>query len=49
MSYSYREKPLAVYVFSNDYGTTEKVTNETSSGGVCINDAIAQIAGNIGW
>merc|ERR1719450_685185 len=35
-----REKPLAVYVFSNNYALTQKISNETSSGGVCINDTI---------
>jgi len=35
-----REKALALYVFSNDYKTTEKVANSTSSGGMCVNDAL---------
>ena len=39
-----REKPLALYVFSNDHRITEKVVDETSSGGVCINDTIFHVA-----
>ena len=41
----FRDKPLALYVFSNDYSVTERVTNETYSGGVCVNDALVHAAG----
>jgi len=39
-----REKPLAVYIFSTDYDFSEKISNSTSSGGVCVNDCIMQAA-----
>lgn len=39
-----REKPLALYVFSNNHATTEDITNNTSSGGVCINDCVCHAA-----
>lgn len=39
-----RPKPLALYLFSNDPELKDKVLNETSSGGVCINDTVFQIA-----
>jgi aldehyde dehydrogenase (NAD+) len=32
-----REKPLALYLFTEDKSVEEKVVSETSSGGVCIN------------
>ncbi|KAK4874754.1 hypothetical protein RN001_014114 [Aquatica leii] len=35
-----REKPLALYVFTNDKGTKDLFLNNTSSGGVAINDTI---------
>jgi len=39
-----REKPLALYLFSNDAKTGEQVVASTSSGGVCINSTIWHIA-----
>lgn len=39
-----REKPLALYVFSNDKRLVKKFVSETSSGGVCINDCILHSA-----
>ena len=39
-----REKPLALYVYSNDTKISERVLNETSSGGACVNDSIMQMA-----
>ena len=39
-----RPKPLALYVFSRRRDFVEKVTGETSSGGVCINDTIVHLA-----
>ena len=41
---SAREKPLALYVFSEDAAVAERVTQETSSGSVCVNHVIWQIA-----
>lgn len=35
-----REKPLALYLFSNDDLTIKKVTNETSAGTLSINDTV---------
>ena len=45
----FRDKPLALYVFSNDYSVTERVTNETYSGGVCVNDALVHAAGKVSF
>jgi aldehyde dehydrogenase (NAD+) len=39
-----REKPLALYVFTNDAATEEKVVAGTSSGGVCVNGTLLHIA-----
>ena len=41
------EKPLALYVFTRDAGVEERVLNETSSGGVCVNGTVLHI-GNSG-
>ncbi|GFE68819.1 aldehyde dehydrogenase [Chroococcus sp. FPU101] len=38
-----RPKPLALYLFSNDRHQQEQVLNQTSSGGVCINDTVMQV------
>jgi len=35
-----RPKPLALYVFSHDKPTTDIILKKTTSGGVCINDAV---------
>ena len=35
-----RPKPLALYVFSSDDDMISQVLNETSSGGVCVNDCV---------
>jgi len=39
-----RPKPLALYIFSNNKKIQEKILNETSSGGSCINDTIIHLA-----
>lgn len=39
-----REKPLSLYVFSNDSDEQEEVLGRTSSGGACVNDVVAHIA-----
>ncbi|MCT4633864.1 MAG: aldehyde dehydrogenase [Firmicutes bacterium] len=36
-----RQKPLALYVFSEDNFIQNKIINQTSSGGSCINDTIS--------
>ncbi|CAG9831125.1 unnamed protein product [Diabrotica balteata] len=38
-----REKPLALYVFSNNKKDVNQILNNTSSGGVCVNDTIMHI------
>jgi aldehyde dehydrogenase (NAD+) len=38
-----REKPLALYLFSNNSEYHERILGETSSGGVCINGTIMHI------
>lgn len=42
-----RPKPLALYLFSKDDNIKQRVINETSSGGVCINDTISHIMGDM--
>ena len=37
------EKPLALYLFSNDSNAEKRVLSETSSGGACINGTIMHI------
>jgi aldehyde dehydrogenase (NAD+) len=37
-----KPKPLALYVFSYNKSFREKVLNETSAGGVCVNDCVLQ-------
>jgi acyl-CoA reductase-like NAD-dependent aldehyde dehydrogenase len=36
-----KPKPLALYIFSTSKGIQEKFINETSAGGVCLNDCIS--------
>ena len=38
-----KEKPLALYIFSKKKKTIHKILNETSSGGVCINEVLLHI------
>lgn len=38
------EKPLALYLFSDDTGTIDRVMKECSFGGGCINDTIIHLA-----
>jgi aldehyde dehydrogenase (NAD+) len=38
------EKPLALYVFSGDKAATDRVIERTSSGGVCVNATLYQVA-----
>lgn len=42
---SYREKPLTLYVFSSDDKVISLMLDNTSSGGVCINDLLMHAAG----
>ncbi|KAL5007815.1 hypothetical protein ScPMuIL_016621 [Solemya velum] len=39
-----REKPLAMYVFSNNKKTIDKFLQQTSSGGFCVNDTMMHIS-----
>jgi aldehyde dehydrogenase (NAD+) len=39
-----RPKPLALYIFTNDESVEQKILNETSSGGVCINDTLLHLS-----
>jgi len=39
-----RDKPLSLYVFSKDKSTIDKIINQTSSGNVCVNDVVMQVA-----
>lgn len=38
-----RQKPLALYCFTNNKDTRNKFVNETASGGVCVNDVISHL------
>lgn len=38
-----KPKPLALYIFSNDKKTVDKIISETSSGGVCVNDTMMHV------
>ncbi|CAA6814690.1 MAG: Aldehyde dehydrogenase (EC [uncultured Aureispira sp.] len=39
-----KSKPLALYIFSKNEKRIDRVLNETSAGGVCINDTLMHIA-----
>jgi aldehyde dehydrogenase (NAD+) len=39
-----REKPLALYLFSRNQEHQERILNETTSGGVCLNGTILHIS-----
>ena len=39
-----RDKPLALYVFTNDKDRARRVIDRTSSGGACINDCVSHLA-----
>jgi aldehyde dehydrogenase (NAD+) len=41
-----RPKPLALYFFSRDRQKQERILQATSSGGVCLNDTVVQVAVN---
>lgn len=40
------EKPLALYIFSKNQQVIDDISENTSSGGMCINDVIMHAAGN---
>ncbi len=39
-----RDKPLALYVFSQDQGQTDKILQSLSFGGGCVNDTLIQLS-----
>lgn len=39
-----RDKPLALYCFTESRNISRRVVGQTSSGGVCINDVVVQVA-----
>ncbi|GGI26721.1 aldehyde dehydrogenase family protein [Pedobacter mendelii] len=39
-----KEKPLALYVFSDSAKNQEKIISETSAGGTCVNDVLVHIS-----
>ena len=41
-----RPTPLALYLFTKDRATQERVLAETRSGGVCLNDTVTHMVGN---
>jgi acyl-CoA reductase-like NAD-dependent aldehyde dehydrogenase len=45
LSLRQRPTPLALYLFTRDRATQERVLSATRSGGVCINDTIVHMIG----
>lgn len=39
-----KSKPLALYIFSEDKKNSDKIINETSAGGTCVNDVLVHIS-----
>lgn len=39
-----KDKPLALYIFSDDSKNKDKILKETSSGGTCVNDVLIHIS-----
>jgi aldehyde dehydrogenase (NAD+) len=39
-----RPKPLALYIFSRDRQSQQRIISQTSSGGVCVNDTIIHLS-----
>ncbi|XP_076683384.1 aldehyde dehydrogenase type III isoform X3 [Andrena cerasifolii] len=39
-----REKPLALYIFSNDGNNVSLILENTSSGSICVNDTVLQVS-----
>ncbi|RNL50592.1 aldehyde dehydrogenase family protein [Pedobacter jejuensis] len=39
-----KDKPLALYIFSNNSDNQDKIIKETSSGGACVNDVLVHIS-----
>ena len=39
-----KDKSLALYIFSDNSKNQEKIINETSSGGICVNDVLVHIS-----
>lgn len=39
-----RDKPLALYIFSDDEATVDRVISHTSAGGVCVNQVLMHLA-----
>ena len=42
---AFREKPLAMYIFSKDKAVVDRILANTSSGGVTVNDTLWHLAG----
>jgi len=41
---NFKPKPLALYIFSSNKNIQNKIINETSAGGTCINDVLVHIS-----
>ena len=39
-----RDRPLALYPFSNDRATVDRILDATLAGGVCVNDTLVHFA-----
>lgn len=47
LNFSSRDKPLAMYLFSNNQADRELIISNTSCGGICVNDTMGHFAGCI--
>lgn len=45
--HQYREKPLALYIFSKKTDVRETILSNTSCGGVTVNDTAMHLAGSL--
>lgn len=45
--FSFRDKPLCLYLFTENIEDRDAFIANTSSGGVCVNDALTHFAGQI--
>lgn len=41
-----REKPLSMYIFTNNSKDRDLMINSTSAGTICVNDTVQQFSGN---
>ena len=44
MCFASQEKPLSLYIFTDNKSVRESILNRTSSGSVCVNDVIVHLS-----